>query len=658
MKAQTEHAKICTQLTEAEHAYYGLDKPIMTDAEYDRLFRKLVDLESQYPELKNAYSPTARVGGAAVAGFAKIKHRTPMLSLDNAFSPAEVFAFFGKKLGLNDKLVAEPKIDGLSLNVTYKNGLLYQAVTRGKDGVGDDVTVNARTIRSLPLRLPDLIDIQVRGEVYMPVSVFEQLNRILAEDTGEQPFANPRNAASGTMKSHDPKVVAERHLAFIAYTTVVGGNYESHEEQTADLARLGFVTPLNIPTKAGKRVRMMSVFDYGRGEQFIDNLIVVLNGTRKLLDFETDGLVFKIDSTDLQSELGEGNHSPRWAVAYKYPAEQKSTRLLDIIITVGRTGQITPNAVLGPIQLAGTTVKAASLCNMDEIKRLGIDVGDDVFVQKSGEIIPKVTGVATKNSCHAHWNTPSHCPTCRTKLIKPGVHHFCPNKECPDRVKGQLLHAVGKGALDIDGCGDAVVQLMYECGVRSLFDLLDSGTMYLKGETRTRIDKGIEKAKSQPLWRKIYALGIEGIGTTASKLLAQAHPNFMELRSIDDTDAEELEALLGPANAQNFQAWMEGSLNVEMLFDLESIGFKFSEKRITGSLTGKSFVITGKLNSGTRDEVSAKIETAGGTTSGSVSKTTSYLVTNEASGSSKAKAAEKYGTKVITEAQLLKMIGC
>lgn len=651
MKPQTEqHLQLCQQLTAAEHAYYGLDKPIMTDAEYDRLFRQLIDLELAHPEFKSAHSPTARVGGTCFSGFAKVKHLTPMLSLDNAFSAEEVWKFFRGKVGLDDELVAEPKIDGLSLEVTYKNGQLYQAVTRGRDGVGDIVTENARTIRSLPLVIPDLLDIRVRGEVYMPISVFEKLNAHF--DNEDDKFANPRNAASGTMKSHDPKVVAERHLEFIAYT-YMNGPCVGHNKNVKELGRLGFRTPAHIPTKDGKTAPMQSRFTFGKGESFIQDLIDVLDKVRKTLDFETDGLVFKINNTELQSELGEGTHSPRWAVAYKYPAEQKPTKLLDIVLTVGRTGQITPNAVLEPIQLGGSTIKAASLCNADEIKRLRIGIGDMVAVQKSGEIIPKVVGNVSGYGRAPFWKMPANCPTCGTKLIKPGVHHFCPNEECPDRVKGQLLHAVSKGALDIDGCGEAVIETMYSAGIRDLIGLVSGGWLPLRGAVRERVYDGIEAAKSQPLWRKIYALGIEGVGTTASKTIARHWPNFKSMRMVCLTD---MEKVLGKVVGNNLYSWLV--VETATIQELESLGFKFSEECTTGPLTGKSFVITGKLETGTRDEVGARIEAAGGTLQNGVRKDTNYLVTNDnGSGSTKCKQAAQWGIGIINEQQLLKMIG-
>ena len=633
-----EYEALRAKVEAARDAYYKRHSPTMSDAEYDELARQLAELERELG-IADPTSPTASVGSDLQEGFKKVAHTVPMLSLDNIFEGREITPFFKDPAVV---LCAEPKIDGLSLELRYVSGELAQAVTRGDGHTGDDVTAQARAIHTIPQTLADPVTVNVRGEVYMRRSVFAELNTARAAE-GEDPFANPRNAASGSLKQRDPAETAKRRLNFLAYWA--GGALPS--SVTSDYALLSWLTNLgfDVPPYHLAPVETAHVTVHG------------LEKTRNELDYDTDGVVLKVNDLQLREELGSGRHSPKWAVAYKFPPERKATLLKDIWTTVGKTGQICPNAVLAPIRLAGTTVTAASLMNADELERIGSPaVGDEVLVEKCGEIIPRVVGVA-KRSGGTPWTFPTECPCCHTSLRREGVHWFCPNPACPEQVRGRLIHATCKRALDWDGCGEATISALADkVGVTKLVDLFritdDTVRACLKGTAAEKFLQEREHAKKAPLWRKLHACGFEGIGQTLSKELAQRYGSVLAIAE----HATELPTLLGPVRARALLDGMEAMAGD--LEELESLGFALEDAAAKGlPLSGLSFVITGTLASGGRDQVAAKIEAKGGLVKNSVTKTTSYLVMGETPGHSKQASAEKFGVRIVDEAELYRLMG-
>jgi len=653
-------------IAEHDQAYYVHNKPVIADEVYDQLYRELVALEKANPDLADPNSPTARVGNDLTVDFAKVSHGQPMLSLSKAFSVDETLRFFISALGdgfdPEDEVVVEPKIDGLSLSLRYENGQLVKAVTRGDGTVGDDVTMGARTIRSIPLQLlPPAtmssmgLNFEVRGEVYMSKKVFEELNA-----DREEKFANPRNAAAGTLKQKDTKEVARRRLNFIAYNAA-GLGVDSHDAMIGTLYMLGFEVPEVKVCKLDPDV--------------LTDVIGKFAQKRSSFAYDIDGLVFKIRSMARRIELGLGTTAPKWAVAYKFPAEQKLAYLQDIELTVGRTGQITPNARIEPTQLAGTVVKNASLSNIDEITRMRINVGDTVVLQKAGEIIPQIVGVRVggviyiegrqmtdlvKNTLHEFetksvWQMPTRCPSCGGTLVRHGVHYFCPNDRCKERLVQQLIYTFGKGCLDCNGTGDAQCRAFVDNGRLTLLDVLKMSKTEVcnlfSGSAASKFLIQRERIKTAPLWRKLKSLGIEGLGSTNAKELAA---RWSSLADIIDHEAE-LPGIIGPVNAASLLKFVEE--NVDYITALQEAGMIFAEDRKEGPLSGRVFCITGAMGSGSRDQVAARIEAAGGIVKDSVGKKVHFLVAGEGGGRNKAEAAKKNGTKVITEEDLFKMIG-
>jgi DNA ligase (NAD+) len=687
MSVQSYIEKLRQTLHEANEAYYVRDNPVMSDAEFDRLLRELKQLELQYPEYADPNSPTARVGGRLLDGFEKVKHQTRMLSLDNAFTAQEVWQFFKAPA----PVVLEPKVDGLSLSLRYEQGKLALAATRGNGDEGDVVTDNARTIRTIPLVLREPLTLEVRGEVYMPKSQFDALNQQRERD-GEPAFANPRNAASGTMKLHDTREVAARKLGFCAYSVLSAG-LDTQLEALELLRRLGFETPLDTPLKGkNEAVNTVKVIAAPTQDAWLAALEAQLSwlcGLRYQLEYDIDGAVLKLNSLRQQEELGCGTKSPKWAVAFKYPPERKPTALLGITLTVGRTGQVTPNAVLSPVCLGGSVVKAASLCNQAEINRLGVNVGDTVLVEKSAEIIPKIypypegrvytcarcqakltlaslpdnhaslDTAGLKVTCHGArvdvarqvWEFPRHCPCCGTALVQRGVHHFCPNSTCPDQVKNRLKYAVSKLALDWEGLGDAQVAELYNQGFRKLSDLFTK-TPKLTEKALKKFTAERERAKAAPLWRKLVALGVDGLGVTLCKELAL---KYRSIEAIAQAPRAEVEKLIGEVNYASLADFILNQ--AEELERLVSAGFTLAETSKPGKLSGKEFVITGTLLSGTRAEVAARIEAEGGVVKNAVSRKTTYLIVGTGGGANKAAAAAKYGTTCLTEEEFYNLLG-
>lgn len=641
MKTSPNIEKLRRELHQANHNYHVLGTPFMTDERFDQLFRELKDLEAKHPEFADPNSPTKRVGGKSITSFTKVQHRVPMLSLENTFSAEEVRVYFVSRL-FQDVIIGEPKIDGLSLSLTYKDGALIQAITRGDGTTGDDVTDNARTITTIPLILAHKFTGEVRGEVYMSKKQFDKLNKLF-EEQGEEVFANPRNAAAGSMKRKDTKEVARRGLSFIAYS-VIGKVAETTQTGLLRyLETLGFQTPL-------KDIEYCSANDLTTIRGLIDRF----TKKRSSFEYEIDGIVLKIENLATQEDLGLNNRSPNWATSYKFPPEQKVTTLLNISIQVGRTGALTPVAELEPTNLAGSVVKRASLHNFEEIERLNVNIGDEVVIQKAAEIIPQIVAVHKKhtNSC---FPLPYKCPSCGSKVVK-NVNQaaiYCVNvRHCTDQIQQRLIHATSKQCLDIDGCGESTIEKLVEQDVITLADLMEiKNVEFLGNSNAAKFKIGREKAKLAPLWRKINALGVDGVGVNSSKELCNKFSSLQEMIN----NPVGVRDILGPVASQNFTVYMCATYNAEEIARLEQLGYHFKEDRKVGKLTGKSFCITGTLKTGGRDEVAAKIEEAGGAVKTSVTKKIDYLVVGAEAGKGKTDGAKKFGVRCITEEQLLEM---
>ena len=645
-----------SELHQHIHSYHVLAQPTITDERYDQLFRELQTLEAKFPELADPNSPTARVGSQSIDNFEKVKHSVPMLSLENTFTADEVVSYFKSKVRGTDVVVlgvVEPKIDGLSMSLIYKDGQLVKAVTRGDGAVGDDVTANARTIKSIPLT-PNFSG-EIRGEVYMPKKQFERLNAKL-EKEGDELFANPRNAAAGSMKRKNPADVAERGLAFLAYN-VVRSDYlnmaDTQHDRLKQLKKLGFMTPrlLGAGYCVTSDVPVISLFD----KDDVEHTIKAWLKLRASLDYEIDGLVFKVNDIKKQVALGLNNRAPNWATSFKFPPEQKVTKLIGITVQVGRLGTLTPVAELQPVNLAGTFVKRASLHNADEIERLGLNIGDDVIIQKAAEIIPQVVGVANKRSTGV-WSMPDRCPCCNsiTSRLINKVATICTSRLCKDQVFARLEHAVKKQSLDIDGCGEQSIRAMVDRGINNLSDLFAADDLSFLGDAASkRVASGLKKAKTAPLWRKLHALGIDGIGVTTCKELANRWNSLPDM--LDRLD--DVSKLLGPVTFTNFRIYFENDDNLAELEKLIILGVVFEDEKKSGPLVGKSFCITGGMLSGSREDVSAKIESLGGSVKSSVSKKVQYLVVGEGAGNNKSANAKKLGTLCISEKELYDLMG-
>jgi DNA ligase (NAD+) len=634
-------------LNQAIHDYSVLSRPTMSDERYDQLFKELVDLEKAHPEFADDNSPTSRVGGPSISAFEKVNHISPMLSLENTFTPQEVVQYFAgkfKAFGITGDLgVCEPKIDGLALSLTYMSGELVRAVTRGDGSTGDDVTINVRTIRTVPTVLATRVTCEVRGEVFMPRSKFNALNAEL-EKQGDEPFANQRNAASGSLKLKDSKEVAKRGLSFIAYTLIGGQRIETQIETLVYLEKQGFIVDSSL-------LSAVSLTDVESVEAALDRVMRL----RNTVEFDIDGAVFKCQSLDVQVRMGLNNRAPNWATSYKFPPAQANATLVGITVQVGRLGTLTPVAELSPTLLAGSTIRRASLHNYDEIVRLGVNIGDEVVIQKAAEIIPEVVSIARKNTCGV-WEMPTRCPSCNGAVVKvPGqVAIRCTNSLCNDQINARLNHAVKKQCLDIDGCGEKTVAEMVNHGVLTLSELFTRTEFPFLGQAlEKRVLKGLDKARTAPLWRKIHALGIDGIGITTSKELASRWTSVDAM--LDDMEA--VKEILGPVTFQSFATYFDNTANVLEIVSLVMAGVAFKEDRVVGILSGKSFCITGSMLSGGREDVSRKIESVGGTVKNSVSKKVNYLVVGEGAGHNKSAAAQKLGVTCLTEDELYAMMG-
>lgn len=647
----------------AYHAerYYVFDSPEISDFEYDRLYSELQRLEAEHPEYADSLSPTQRVGGAPLDKFEKVVHTTRMDSLSDVFSYEDLKEFVRKITAEHPEVAwsVEPKIDGLSVSLIYEEGRLVTGATRGDGFVGEDVTQNIKTIYSVPLRLPEPLTLTVRGEVFMPRSVFEKLNTE-REAAGHPLFANPRNAAAGSMRQLDPKITASRRLDIFVFNLQSGSIYadghvpDSHTEILGRLGELGFRVLDN-------RARVT-------GPDAIIPHVEYLGSLRGQLPYDIDGAVVKIDSLDLRGRLGEGTNTPRWAVAYKYPPEQKETKLLDITVAVGRTGAITPAAILEPVRLAGTTVSRATLHNLDYIRARGIKIGDTVVVQKAGDIIPEVVASRPdkRDGSEREFSMPEHCPSCGELVFYDPAEAAaarCTNSACSAQLSRAIEHFASKNAMNIEGLGPQIVELLLRHRlIQNAADLYSLRPEQLANIERMgersakKLVEAIERSKSAGLERLIYALGIRNIGEVAAASLAARFGTFKacmkatyeELLTIED---------FGEVTAQSVLNYFSHPQNIELCQRLIDAGLvaEATQRPKDDRLAGLTFVLTGTLPTMTREEAEAKIKARGGRCAGSVSRKTSYVVAGEAAGSKLTKARE-LGVPVIDEAELLKML--
>lgn len=663
MDLQTAELKINelrSLLNHYGYEYYVLDKPSVPDAEYDRLMQELLEIEAAFPELKTSDSPSVRVGGNVLDLFEKVEHRTPMLSLGNAFNEQDLKDFdrrVRQAVGDDFSYVCELKIDGLAVSLRYENGLFIQGATRGDGTIGEDITANLKTIKSIPLRLRENATLEVRGEAYMPKSSFEALNKA-KEERGEELAANPRNAAAGSLRQLDPKIAATRNLDVFLYG-IGGGNErgaDSHSEGLDYLDHLGFKTN----KERRKCPTITDVIEYVNS--WVDK--------RPNLPYEIDGIVIKVDSYEHQERLGTTAKSPRWAIAYKFPAEEVVTTLLDIELSVGRTGVVTPTAILKPVKVAGTTVQRASLHNEDLIREKDIKIGDQVVVKKAGDIIPEVVNVLAEQRTgeERDFQMPTHCPECESDLVRfeGEVALRCINPKCPAQIREGLIHFVSRDAMNIDGLGEKVISQLFAekliSDVADIYKLTREQLLSLErmGEKSvTNLLKAIEASKGNSLEKLLFGLGIRHVGAKAAKTLAQSFDTMDKLASAKKEDLLAINEI-GDKMADSIVAFFEQEEAEELLKELVSVGVNMEYKgakpvsveESNSIFAGKTVVLTGKLEQLSRNEAKEKIEALGGNVSGSVSKKTHLVIAGEDAGSKLTKA-EELGIEVWDEEKLL-----
>ena len=657
MDVQKEILKLRREIEYHNKLYYVLDAPVISDYEYDMLMNRLKALEAEHPELITPDSPTQRVGGQALSQFEPVRHQVPLESLTDVFSYEELFAFGDRMDSLLTEAhdyVVEPKIDGLSMSLEYENGVFVRGATRGDGVTGENVTENLRTVRSLPLRIEHAPErLIVRGEVYMARSVFEELNA-QREIRGEQLLANPRNAAAGSMRQLDPKVAASRKLDIICFNMQYSseGEYRTHAQTLDAMREMGFpVVNYTHFDNIRDCVRQIEWLGEHRGE----------------LPFDMDGAVIKINSLSQRTALGSTAKAPRWAVAFKYPPEKKESRVLDIVIQVGRTGVLTPKVIVEPVRLAGTTVSAATLHNQDNIDRLDLRIGDTVLLQKAGEIIPEVLSVNKEKRPEgtAPFVMPSVCPECGSPVVRDedGAALRCTSPECPAQRLRNIAHFASREAMDIEGLGISVCESLINAGlVKDAADLY-----YLEPQAVAELDRmgkksaenliaAIEKSKEAGLARLLCAFGIRQVGQKAAKVLAGYYP---DLESLMEESAEKLTAVpdIGAITAGFIINWFANPQSRDLIQRLREAGVDFHshEEKKDDRFAGMTFVLTGALSKFTRDEAGAIIESFGGKASGSVSKKTTYVVAGENAGSKLTKARE-LGVPVLSEEEFADMI--
>ncbi|MTI80136.1 MAG: NAD-dependent DNA ligase LigA [Firmicutes bacterium] len=649
------------QLEEHNYNYYVLDNPTISDEQYDKMMRHLIQLEEEYPQLATVDSPSQRVGGHVQQGFKPAKHLVPMLSLGNAFNEGELHDFDRRVRSiLGDQLVeyvVELKIDGLAISLLYQNGRLVRGATRGDGETGEDITENLRTVGSIPLKLRHTVEqLEVRGEAYMPKEAFAKLNAH-REETGEVLFANPRNAAAGSLRQLDPKVTAKRSLSTFIYAigNVQGQAITSHVEGLNWLKELGFRINPNIKTFSD----ISEVIDY----------VNTWSEKRFELPYVIDGLVIKVNSLAQQQELGYTAKSPRWATAYKFPAEKAQTTVEDIRISVGRTGVLTPTAYLKPVKVAGSTVSRAVLHNEDIIKQKNIRIGDSVVIHKAGDIIPEVVEVLQekRTGSERDFVYPEQCPECGTKVVREEGEAAtrCPNLHCPARSREGIFHFVSRSAMDIDGLGPAVVTQLLQAELikdaSDLYNLKFEDLISLErigDKSAQNLLKAINDSKNRPLSQLIFALGIRHVGQTAAKTLAS---HFRSVNKLAQATEEDLVSIpeVGPKMAESIVNWFGQKSNINLLNKLLSAGVNAeiveNVEPENNSLSGKTFVLTGTMESFSRNEAKEVIEARGGRVSSSVSKKTDYVVAGEKSGS-KLQKAQQLGVAIVDEEEFKKIL--
>ncbi|MDO5655885.1 MAG: NAD-dependent DNA ligase LigA [Flavobacteriaceae bacterium] len=661
MNPEDRIQQLTQELNQHNYNYYVLDNPIISDYEFDMKLRELQQLEKQFPQLADANSPTQRVGGQITKNFKTIPHKYRMYSLSNAYSTQELEEWIQrveKSVGQHAQYTCELKFDGASISLKYIHGKLAEAVTRGDGFQGDEITTNVRTIRSVPMQLngsvPD--ELYVRGEIMLPLIGFQQINAE-REELGLEPFMNPRNTASGSLKMQDSAEVAKRPLEAFMYS-VQGQNlpFETQSEMLQFCRNSGF----KVPDSAKLCHNIQEILDF----------IQYWDVNRQNLPYEIDGVVVKVNQLYLQNELGYTAKSPRWAIAYKFRAEQSQTRLNSITYQVGRTGAVTPVANLQPVLLAGTTVKRASLHNADIIQQLDVRLGDMVLVEKGGEIIPKITGVNLDLRPENAQKTEfiQHCPECNTELVRHEgeAAHYCPNEDgCPPQIKGKIEHFVSRKAMNIDSIGTETIALLYDAGlvnqISDLYDLTHQDILPLERMAEKSVNNiidAIQKSTQIPFHKVLYALGIRFVGETVAKKLVDAFPNIDALMQASQSDLESVDTI-GNRIAESVCNWFKNPNHQQIIEKLRNYGIQFvaeKSENISGILEGQTFLFTGKLTQFTRDEAKEMVEKNGGKLISSVTKNLQNLVVGENAGS-KLKKAEQLGTvKILTEHEFLDLL--
>ena len=663
---ETEITKLREEIRYHEHRYYVLDDPEISDFEFDKLMRRLQELEAQHPDLVTPDSPTQRVGGVPAQEFPKLRHSVPMLSLDNTYSVDELKDFDRRVRELSGRskveYVGELKLDGLSMALTYEGGVLMHGVTRGDGVEGEEVTANVKTIRSVPLRIGpegrevigDPRRVEVRGEVIMPRKAFEQTNA-QREAAGEARFANPRNAAAGSMRQLDSRIVAQRKLDMFLYYLLVENRepLPEHWQNLEALVKMGF--------KVNPNRRLCKSFEE------LMAYIQEWESKRDSLEYEIDGIVVKVNDIRLWEELGATAKSPRWAIAYKYAARQATTCVMNIRAQVGRTGTLTPVADLEPVDVGGVTVSHATLHNMDEIARLGVKIGDTVLIQRAGEVIPQVVKVVKPAPEGREFSMPKQCPVCGGEVHRAQgeVAYRCVNSACPARLKESLLYFAGRRAMNIDGLGEALVDQLVDKGlvhdVADLYGLTHEQLANLErmgDKSTSNLREEIKNSKKASLARLIFALGVRFVGERTGQLLADHFASLDKLAKASEAELLEVEEV-GPRVAESILEFFREPRNLKVIEKLRRAGLQFEQAKVykpQGNLAGKQFVLTGTLPRYSRDEAKKMIEEAGGRVTGSVSKKTDYVVVGADPGS-KLDKARALGVKTIEEGELLALLG-
>ena len=650
-----------------EYLYYVLDNPEIRDAEFDQFMIELKKIESEHPDLITPDSPTQRVGGKPREGFLKAPHSSPMLSLDNTYSEDELRNWERRVRELSGRedidYVCELKLDGMSLALHYENGKLVRGITRGDGTIGEDVTLNVRTVRSIPLSIPlDKLkkagipaDFEVRGEMLMPIAAFRKMNEE-REQKGLSVFANPRNATAGTVRQLEPSITAQRRLDYFAYALLKDGRtyFDRHSKTLDALDAAGF--------KVNKTRKLAKTFEQ------IWSFIEQEEPKREKLPYEIDGIVIKVDRTGLQAELGYTGKAPRWAIAYKYAARGGITKIEDILVQVGRTGKLTPVAALKPVPIGGTTVSRATLHNMDEIDRLGVKIGDWVEVERGGDVIPKVTRVVEDKDHprgHKSFHMPERCPVCGGHVVRTEgeADHRCVNANCPAKLRETILHFASRGVMNIDGLGDALVTQLTDHGlvknVADIYRLTKDDLLKLErmgDKSAENVLEEIKKSKNLPLERVIYGLGIRMVGERTAQFLAEHFGSIDALMNAGEGELQEVNEV-GPRIAQSIVEFFQEPKNRALIKDLHELKLRLTgvKKERGTKLAGKTFVLTGTLPHLTRDEAKKLIEDAGGRVSGSVSKKTDFVVAGEDAGS-KLDKAKDLGVRVIGEKEMQELL--